>query len=336
MSEHTRSQSVGFDAYPDYQKAFSSFDPFINPSTDPVAPHPEIFDSEVDSSLAGFDGPLDFLPNAVFNISLNESSFYNNAPSAFTTSSDSAYDTVSIRSESYYNYPNSPYPPSAFLYADMELGQVHPRGGSDYGSNATLSTMDSGADPTSFGPLPPTPPRSPINPSRSYGTPTCFSDEYFASLEFGATSMNHPTVSPINVSTRSLGPATTGIEEKMDSRRKHRCPKCARGEIYILLCTSIVNLRRLLLAFARAFNLKTHMATHDPNRLKPHICPHMNCARSFSRKHDLGRHLTSIHRGESISTKRAIGVAKADRTWCPSCGKGFVGRGPECSCLDIK
>ena len=246
MSEHTRSQSVGFDAYPDYQKAFSSFDPFINPSTDPVAPHPEIFDSEVDSSLAGFDGPLeDFLPNAVFNISLNESSFYNNAPSAFTTSSDSAYDTVSIHSGSFYNYPNSPYPPSAFLYADMELGQVHPRGGSDYGSNATLSTMDSGADPTSFGPLPPTPPRSPINSSRSYAAPTCFSDysatsgsvgsEYFASLEFGPTSMNHPTVSPMNVSTRTLGPAPTGIEDKMDPRRKHRCPKCARGEIYFNL-----------------------------------------------------------------------------------------------------
>ncbi|KAJ7352270.1 hypothetical protein DFH08DRAFT_643391, partial [Mycena albidolilacea] len=51
-------------------------------------------------------------------------------------------------------------------------------------------------------------------------------------------------------------------------------------------------------AFARAYNLKTHMDTHDPNRLKPHVCPHRSCGRSFSRKHDLGRHLNSIHRDE--------------------------------------
>lgn len=233
MSERTRSQSVGFDAYPDYQKAFSSFDSFINPSTDPVAPHPEIFESELDS-IPGLDGPLDFLTNTVFNIPLNDAIY--TAPSTFTASSDS-YDTVSIHSGSFYNYPNSPYPGAAFSFADMDLGQVHPRGGSDYASNATLSTIDSGADPTSFGPLPPTPPRSPINSSRPYATSTCFSDysaagavgsEYFPSLEFAATGLNHPTVSPLNVS-RALGPATT-MEDKMDPRRKHRCPKCTRGE----------------------------------------------------------------------------------------------------------
>lgn len=52
-------------------------------------------------------------------------------------------------------------------------------------------------------------------------------------------------------------------------------------------------------AFARAFNLKTHVSTHDPNRLKPHMCHHPGCGRSFSRKHDLGRHLISIHKDES-------------------------------------
>ncbi|KAF9459423.1 hypothetical protein BDZ94DRAFT_1171546, partial [Collybia nuda] len=87
-------------------------------------------------------------------------------------------------------------------------------------------------------------------------------------------------------------------------------------------------------AFARAYNLKTHMATHDPNRLKPHVCPHRSCGRSFSRKHDLGRHLVSIHRDEPEVT--SIGVEKGQRGWCDSCGKGYVGRAPECACHDIK
>ncbi|KAG8801943.1 hypothetical protein FRC16_010773 [Serendipita sp. 398] len=78
-------------------------------------------------------------------------------------------------------------------------------------------------------------------------------------------------------------------QSAVDPRKKYQCPSCPR-------------------AFARAFNLKTHMATHDPNRLKPHICHHPNCGRSFSRKHDLGRHLVSIHKDESgLKLTRADG-----------------------------
>ena len=97
------------------------------------------------------------------------------------------------------------------------------------------------------------------------------------------------------------------------------------------------------LAFARAYNLKTHMATHDPNRLKPHVCPHTSCGRSFSRKHDLGRHLVSIHRDESLasshhsgSTRKSIGVEQAHRAWCDSCGKGWIGNARDCECNDVK
>ncbi|PWN24011.1 hypothetical protein BCV69DRAFT_232692, partial [Microstroma glucosiphilum] len=53
-------------------------------------------------------------------------------------------------------------------------------------------------------------------------------------------------------------------------------------------------------AFARAYNLNTHFATHDPdpNRAKPFPCPYPSCKsefRSFSRKHDLQRHIASTH-----------------------------------------
>ncbi|KAF7964798.1 hypothetical protein HWV62_2888, partial [Athelia sp. TMB] len=99
----------------------------------------------------------------------------------------------------------------------------------------------------------------------------------------------------------------------------------------------------LFIAFARAYNLKTHMGTHDPNRLKPHVCPHHACGRSFSRKHDLGRHLVSIHRDDSVcssqhsaSTRKSIGVEKGPRSWCDGCGKGWVGKEKNCECEDVK
>ena len=67
--------------------------------------------------------------------------------------------------------------------------------------------------------------------------------------------------------------------------KRFRCDKCER-------------------AFARAYNLHTHQGTHDPNpaRSKPFSCPYPSCqkdgGRSFSRKHDLQRHVTSCHETE--------------------------------------
>ena len=242
MSETMRSQSVGFDAFPDYQKAFE----FFTTTDQPFAAQPEIFESELDSSLAGieFEG---FNPPTIFTIPRPET-FYNAAPSAFTTSSDS-YDTVSTHSESFYNYPDSPYSPSNFL-KDMDLNQVHNRGGSEYGGSVALSNLDNANDPTSFGTLPPTPPRSPITAKKVYETGSfvnaaCFSDystsggnvatdQFFSSMEFGNTNV-HSTVSPMNVSTGSLVSVTTALEEqKLDPRRKHKCSKCTRGKALML------------------------------------------------------------------------------------------------------
>ena len=82
------------------------------------------------------------------------------------------------------------------------------------------------------------------------------------------------------------------------------------------------------------------MATHDPNRLKPHVCPHRSCGRSFSRRHDLGRHLVSIHRddfptiAEFKKSSGAIGVARANRTWCDSCGLSLESGSTHACALD--
>lgn len=126
-------------------------------------------------------------------------------------------------------------------------------------------------------------------------------------------------------------------------------PARSTSALPVLVVSILLNLLSFVVtdvistAFARAYNLKTHMATHDPNRLKPHVCPHRSCGRSFSRKHDLGRHLISIHRDDSIcssqhsaSSKKSIGVEKGPRGWCEGCGKGWVGRDGDCECHDIK
>lgn len=101
--------------------------------------------------------------------------------------------------------------------------------------------------------------------------------------------------------------------EPNDPRRKYSCTQCPRS-------------------FARQFNLKTHMATHDPNRTKPHVCHHTGCGRSFSRKHDLGRHLVSIHQDSeqgdaapATSSKRSsTDSVKTEREWCDQCGRGWI------------
>lgn len=47
--------------------------------------------------------------------------------------------------------------------------------------------------------------------------------------------------------------------------------------------------------FDRAFNLKTHRATHDDVREKPYLCPVGGCHKDFARKHDCQRHFKTIH-----------------------------------------
>ncbi|VDB93509.1 unnamed protein product [Peniophora sp. CBMAI 1063] len=137
----------------------------------------------------------------------------------------------------------------------------------------------------------PSPPRSPhhhhhaVQRARSEYQPAM--PRHIPRIQSSSSSYS-PEHHPTRLPTVPHVPAILSVEDggdmgHLDSRRKHQCPNCPR-------------------AFARAFNLKTHMETHNPNRAKPYVCPHRSCARSFSRKHDLQRHRAAIHHDQSSAS----------------------------------
>ncbi|KAG6829286.1 hypothetical protein H0H92_005040 [Tricholoma furcatifolium] len=291
-----------FDSKLLYGLDFASF----HTPADIAAPSIDCFENDLDQ--------LDLLELEVtqFNNAFSQIPATVGPPSSITLSSESsAHDTLSFYSEPFHS------PQTSYSF-EMDFNRICV-------DDAYPIPQD---DPNSFGPLPPTPPRSP--PTKPYARSSFsdyvpakrISDDFYSQL--GLT----PTISPAHIST-SVVPSNVGIpsppqDKAADPRKKYKCQNCPR-------------------AFARAYNLKTHMATHDPNRLKPHVCPHPSCGRSFSRKHDLGRHLVSIHRDDadavsthSNSTRVSIGVGKGPRGWCETCGKGFVGKSSPCACHDVK
>ncbi|KAF9243855.1 hypothetical protein BU15DRAFT_86284 [Melanogaster broomeanus] len=340
-----------FEAYgSEYTKQQQGLDfvSFHSPS-DILAPHPDLFELELDSSLAAFNE----VQLQLLTVDSNDAySFLRSdtptcgPPSTITVSSESAYETLSSHSESFYNFSESSYPATdcSFpldLEMDFQRARIGGSGCSDYG--APNNNLPLTVDPSTFGTLPLSPRSSPVPVTEHNFRRTSFSDyggstripavprsttADFYGLGYigGDAAVSPSTVSHLSASTSPAPQARSvrGVEDqsKEDPRKKYQCHNCPR-------------------AFARAYNLKTHMATHDPNRLKPHVCPHRSCGRSFSRKHDLGRHLISIHRDESISSTpstaaKAIGVDTGPRGWCDNCGKGWVGIATQCSCADVK
>ncbi|KAJ7129970.1 hypothetical protein C8R43DRAFT_1133945 [Mycena crocata] len=329
----------------DFNKDFASFQ---SPS-DILAPHPDLFELELDSSLAGFDdNQLQLLTidsHDVYSF-LRSDTPTRGPPSNITASSESAYDSLSSYSESFYNYPHSPHPPSNYSFPlDLEMDFQRIRVDASASDYAAAQASGDAAAPFGATPAPDTSRSTSKFYTKAYESRTTFSDygpstrrpsipvDLYSQLNFNNQPIAGPTVSPSHITTQlpiiPAGQMAHVSEEEDykggDSRKKYKCSACPR-------------------AFARAYNLKTHMATHDPNRLKPHVCPHRSCGRSFSRKHDLGRHLISIHRDESqregsvcsshhsVGSKQSIGVEQGTRRWCDRCGKGLVGHAVDCDC----
>lgn len=375
-------------------------------SSDILAPHPDLFESELDSSLAGFD-PLQLQsliveqPDA-FNFLRSDPNTCG-PPSTITVSSESAsaYDTLSSYSESFYNHTPSNY--SFPFDLDMDFARASISAHSDYGSAKAAQNTAPGLPADALSDYSYEASRhSPASSgsgscsisleeyTQQSPTPgnlnTSVYSSYDSRQEYYPIGTSHPslaytqavTPSPVSAQNqcaqiqppqaRAPSPVGAGLamsllprisrndnrvprlhpvsqmsahhaptrhtqnESVEDPRRKYPCNQCPR-------------------AFARAYNLKTHMATHDPLRPKPFTCHHAGCGRSFSRKHDLGRHLVSIHRDEvgggsayndngsdsgSTTGEVRIGVAgmKEGINRCDACGKS----GPKkCTCKhDVK
>ncbi|KZT74890.1 hypothetical protein DAEQUDRAFT_659127 [Daedalea quercina L-15889] len=342
----------------DYSKQNFDFFHFGTGATGIVAPHPDQFESELDSSLAAFDAELNLLPvettGDIFSF-LRSDTPTCGPPSSFTVSSESVsgYDSNYTDSLSAYSFnahsPTPNYAPSNYSYTqelDMDFkrmalpGSAAPAPAAAQDDRKYASVSPSGSirsspksvptiarySPQNFSPRGSFSDYEPAQPQHSRMVSSAASDYYpqaQVSKTFNYGGASQQTVSPSNVSAAvpsvpSLPMLSSSMSRKLDempndSKKKYQCPSCPR-------------------AFARAYNLKTHIQTHDPNRAKPYVCHHKSCGRSFSRKHDLTRHLVSIHRSDAMPASSSIGVGKGPRGWCDNCGKGWVGKDKGCDC----
>ena len=92
-----------------------------------------------------------------------------------------------------------------------------------------------------------------------------------------------------------VGAALIAQSDMGPTRKKFICPECGHREYRFYSFLFILEAQCFFLVSARKHNLKTHMETHNPNRPKPFVCPEGDCGHPFTRKHDLKRHLESMH-----------------------------------------
>ena len=249
------------------QSFFNAYDPFTNNEltkhlsldffsfhspSDVVAPHPDLFESDIDSNLAAYPDQLQLLTvdsNDAYNYWKAEQQ--QGPPSTITVSSES-FESLSSHSDSFYDqisyYSPSNIASNQLLDLDMEFSRV--RVGSEYSTaQSDINLLNETNDPTSFGTLPPTPPRSPLDSESSkvfdkpYITRTSYSDycpqtqssttssDYYSHLGY-TPSLGHTSVSPLHVSAQlqTIASVTPKLEEfKGDPRKKYRCTACPRG-----------------------------------------------------------------------------------------------------------
>ncbi|KAH8100470.1 hypothetical protein BXZ70DRAFT_148403 [Cristinia sonorae] len=297
----------------------------------------DAFESDIDS--LAFDPTFDstavnvgFADNGDIISFLRSDTPTRGVPSTITISSvsESNYDSHYADSLSSYGpsaSPSSQYSANSLAEIDMEMCRLGVDNSSAYGGVMASADSDTSSPGSvslaSFSP-PPAYHRGsfsdyePMIPHRLRGPASDYPQ-----VSRYTQSVMQTTVVPANMTaqlpgvSQSPSPLHSGPEDN-DPKKKYPCHLCHRR-------------------FARQFNLKTHMQTHDPNRAKPHACDHPGCGRAFSRKHDLMRHTMSIHRSGATTTGQAIGVGSGARSRCDDCGRSYVGKDSDgCDCKEVK
>jgi hypothetical protein len=250
-----------FESYTsDAKQQGLNFFSFHSPS-DILAPHPDLFESELDSSLAAFDE----VQLQLLTVDSNDAySFLRSdtptcgPPSTITVSSGSAYDSLSSHSESFYNYPHSSYGSnySFPLELEMDFQRIRVDGVPNYAevnAQTNNNSLAATVDPTSFGTLPPTPPHSPhmaASHAKSFDTRTSFSDygaptrvnnsssDFYSQLGYTTSAIVQSTVAPTRVSPQvpvmASAPLGHDDDERTDPRKKYRCTVCPRCNVLVL------------------------------------------------------------------------------------------------------
>jgi hypothetical protein len=244
----------------------SGFLPFLSPS-DTFAPPADEFDFELDNDplVAAFKGAHTFVadPTPTFT-TLRSEAFGAGPASAFTTDSESAYDSFSTHSGSLY----SPVFPSATNYSipfelNMDFSKIRMDHGSEYSAQDIHSVPTPLGLSDSFGPLSASPETSPhqgfeMSPysSRSsqsdYDPPTSShhllstSSEYNPShkIDGRCTPRHQMTITPSSTtSSDSSSPRLPVVpplplvnkttdqskQTRDDAKKKYQCPNCPRG-----------------------------------------------------------------------------------------------------------
>jgi len=227
------------------------------PPVEVVAPHPDLFESDIDSNLAAFTDHLQLYTvdsTDAYNFFRTEKPDWQ-GPLSTITSSDSC-DTTSTHSEYLYNEPstraNDP-DNRLFDFSDLDMDFQRVSVGSDYAAvQSTLGMIDESTDHSPFAPIsPPTSPPTSMNvpkvfdksynPHRSSYTdyspsrrkPFTTTSDYYPSM--GYSPQSHPTVSPSHISSQLPNITAPPVAEVRDLRKKYKCTACPRGSLFLFL-----------------------------------------------------------------------------------------------------
>lgn len=119
-----------------------------------------------------------------------------------------------------------------------------------------------------------------VQPVATYGS---VANQSYPPSEYGYQISERSSYEDLESGETSPGKITNAERTRSKAKRNATTRENANHECHI--CGKL---------FARSYNYKAHMETHDPTREHPHVCMVKNCGKKFVRKTDLLRHHSSV------------------------------------------